>query len=411
MKVTFQGNPLTLEGTQVKVGDTAPDFTVVDNDLNPFKLSDTKGKRVFLTVPSLDTPVCDTEVRRFNQEAAKLGDVTIYTISMDLPFAQGRWCGGAEIDKVKTVSDYKDREFGKNYGVYIKELGLLSRAVFVIDENNKIVYVEYLNEVTEEPDYDKALDLFKRMQYFMETPGILPPKYLDTLPMKGHSITMILINVASRIRQAIQDESFNGQIDASIAQLRKDFMHPEFKALLETVGPHGEFIDSNMGRTINPGHCIETAWFLLEEAKYRNWDKDITELALTILDWSWEWGWDKEFGGIINFKDCKNLPPQDYSQDMKFWWPQTEAIIATLYAYLATGNEKYLDMHKQISDWTYTHFPDKECGEWFGYLHRDGTPAQMAKGNLFKGPFHIPRMMIKGYTLCKEILDNKKSHL
>ena len=173
----------------------------------------------------------------------------------------------------------------------------------------------------------KALDLFKRMQYFMETPGILPPKYLDTLPMKGHSITMILINVASRIRQAIQDESFNGQIDASIAQLRKDFMHPEFKALLETVGPHGEFIDSNMGRTINPGHCIETAWFLLEEAKYRNWDKDITELALTILDWSWEWGWDKEFGGIINFKDCKNLPPQDYSQDMKFWWPQTEAII------------------------------------------------------------------------------------
>ena len=121
----------------------------------------------------------------------------------------------------------------------------------------------------------KALDLFKRMQYFMETPGILPPKYLDTLPMKGHSITMILINVASRIRQAIQDESFNGQIDASIAQLRKDFMHPEFKALLETVGPHGEFIDSNMGRTINPGHCIETAWFLLEEAKYRNWDKDI----------------------------------------------------------------------------------------------------------------------------------------
>ena len=96
---------------------------------------------------------------------------------------------------------------------------------------------------------------------------------------------------------------------------------------------------------------------------------------------------------------------------MKFWWPQTEAIIATLYAYLATGNEKYLDMHKQISDWTYAHFPDKECGEWFGYLHRDGTPAQMAKGNLFKGPFHIPRMMIKGYTLCKEILDSKKSHL
>lgn len=256
----------------------------------------------------------------------------------------------------------------------------------------------------------KALDLFKRMQYFLNTPGLLAPKYLDTLPMKGHSITMILINVASRLREAIQDDSFRQQIDTSITQLRNDFIHPEFKALLETVGPNGEFIDSNMGRTINPGHCIETAWFLLEEAKYRNWDKDITELALTILDWSWEWGWDKECGGIINFKDCKNLPPQDYSQDMKFWWPQTEAIIATLYAYLASGNEKYLDMHKQISDWTYAHFPDNEYGEWFGYLHRDGTPAQMAKGNLFKGPFHIPRMMIKGYTLCNEILNTKKSH-
>ena len=161
MKVTFQGNPLTLEGTQVKVGDTAPDFTVVNNDLNPLKLSDTKGKRVFLTVPSLDTPVCDTEVRRFNQEASKLGDVTIYTISMDLPFAQARWCGGANIDKVITASDYKDREFGKNYGVYINELCLLSRAVFVVDENNKITYIEYLNEITDEPNYDKALEALK----------------------------------------------------------------------------------------------------------------------------------------------------------------------------------------------------------------------------------------------------------
>ena len=153
-----------------------------------------------------------------------------------------------------------------------------------------------------------------------------------------------------------------------------------------------------------PGHCIETAWFILEEAKYRNWDKELVDMALTILDWSWDWGWDKEYGGIINFRDCKNLPPQDYSQDMKFWWPQTEAIIATLYAYQATGNEKYLEMHKQISDWTYAHFPDKEYGEWYGYLHRDGTVAQPAKGNIFKGPFHIPRMMIRSYTLCEEIM-------
>lgn len=161
MKVTFQGAPLTLEGTQVKVGDTAPNFTVVGNDLNPVSLNDTKGKRVFLSVPSIDTAVCDMEVRKFNTEASKLNNVEVYTISMDLPFAQARWCGAAGIENVKTVSDYKDREFGKNYGVYINELGLLSRAVFVVDENNKVVYVEYLQEITEEPNYEAVLNALK----------------------------------------------------------------------------------------------------------------------------------------------------------------------------------------------------------------------------------------------------------
>lgn len=250
----------------------------------------------------------------------------------------------------------------------------------------------------------KALELFKRMQRFLSTPGFLEPKYLPTVQMRGHSITMILINTASRIRAAIADPVLDKQIDDSLYALQHYFIHPEFKALLETVGPKGEFIDTCNGRVINPGHCIETSWFILEEARYRNWDKNLVELALRILDWSWEWGWDKEYGGIINFRDCRNFPPQDYSQDMKFWWPQTEAIIATLYAYRATGDEKYLEMHRQISDWTYSHFPDHEYGEWYGYLHRDGTVAQSAKGNLFKGPFHIPRMMICGYSLCQEML-------
>ena len=254
---------------------------------------------------------------------------------------------------------------------------------------------------------EKALDLFKRIQGFVTTPGVLEPKYLPSLEAQGHSITMILINTASRIRAVIDDPALTRQIDDSIAALTRYFIHPEFKALLEMVGPNGEFIDTCNGRVINPGHCIETSWFILEEAKCRNWDKELVELALTILDWSWEWGWDKEFGGIINFRDCRNLPCQDYSQDMKFWWPQTEAIIATLYAYQATGNPKYLEMHKQVSDWTYAHFPDREYGEWYGYLHRDGTVAQPAKGNIFKGPFHIPRMMVKGYMLCEELLSGK----
>lgn len=252
----------------------------------------------------------------------------------------------------------------------------------------------------------KALSLFKQILHFINTKGILEPKYCEGVEMQGHSITMILINTAARIREAIPAVELDEQISLSIETLQRYFIHPEFEALLETVGPNGEFIDTIIGRTINPGHCIETAWFLLEEAKYRGGDPQLTEVAVKILDWSWKWGWDKEYGGLINFRDCKGLPVQDYSQDMKFWWPQTEAIIATLYAYEATGEERFLHMHQLVSDWTYAHFPDAEYGEWYGYLHRDGTVAQPAKGNIFKGPFHIPRMMIKGFMLCRDMMQS-----
>lgn len=254
---------------------------------------------------------------------------------------------------------------------------------------------------------EKALRLFKATLRFINTPGVLEPKYLPTQPARGHSITMILINTAACVRRAIADPILDEQIERSIQEL-KLFIHPEYKALLEMVGPNGELIDTMAGRVINPGHCIETSWFLLEEAKYRGWDKDLTKMALEILDWSWGWGWDNEFGGIINFRDCKGFPAQDYSQDMKFWWPQTEAVIASLYAYEATGDERFLQMHSLANDWTYEHLPDHAYGEWFGYLHRDGTVAQPAKGNLFKGPFHIPRMLIKSSMLIDNILNDKK---
>lgn len=161
MKITFNGDPVTLVGEQVKVGDTAPDFLVVDNTLKDLILSDTKGKRIFVTVPSLDTSVCDMEVRKFNEEASKLEDVTVYVVSMDLPFAQVRWCGNAGVDRVKTVSDYKQKSFGKNYGALIEEFCFLTRAIFVVDENNKITYVEYCKDVINEPDYESALNAVK----------------------------------------------------------------------------------------------------------------------------------------------------------------------------------------------------------------------------------------------------------
>ncbi|MGC5326712.1 thiol peroxidase [Brevibacillus sp. SYSU BS000544] len=156
--ITFKGNPVTLVGNEVKVGDQAPDFTVLANNLTPVTLNDSKGTvRVISVVPSLDTGVCDQQTRRFNEEAAKLDGVTILTVSVDLPFAQSRWCGAAGIDKVQTLSDHRDLSFGTAYGVVIKELRLLARAVFVVDANDKVVHVEYVNEVTTHPDYEAAI--------------------------------------------------------------------------------------------------------------------------------------------------------------------------------------------------------------------------------------------------------------
>ncbi len=163
--ITRRGNPLTLMGDELRVGDAAPEFVVLDNDLSPVTLSSFRGKVCIISsVPSLDTPVCDTETRRFNEEAGKLGDeVVILTVSMDLPFAQKRWCGLAGVDKVTTLSDHRDAAFGKAYGVLIKELRLLARAVFVVDREGRIQYIQLVKELTEEPNYEAVLDAVKKV--------------------------------------------------------------------------------------------------------------------------------------------------------------------------------------------------------------------------------------------------------
>jgi len=163
--ITMKGNPLTLLGKQPKVGEQAPDFEVLDNDLSPVRLSSFRGKLcVIASVPSLDTPVCDMETRRFNEEAGILGpDVAILTISMDLPFAQKRWCGAAGVDKVTTLSDHLSASFGEAYGVLIKELRLLARAVFVVDGDGVVQYDQIVKEVTAEPDYEDVLGALKKL--------------------------------------------------------------------------------------------------------------------------------------------------------------------------------------------------------------------------------------------------------
>lgn len=248
----------------------------------------------------------------------------------------------------------------------------------------------------------KSLEIFRHIRYMLGTPGILEPKGYQA--GRGHSITMILINVALVLKQVCNDPILDEQIRSSVTDIEKYHMHPEFECILESVNPDGSLIDTCEGRIINPGHGIETAWFLIQASEQLG-EPHYAELGVKVFDWQYKWGWDEEFGGVINFRDCRNFPCQDYAQDMKFWWPQCETIIASLYCYKVTGDGKYLEIHRKANEWAKAHLVDPEYPEWFGYLHRDGSVAQPAKGNLFKGPFHIPRMLTIASILCKEILE------
>ena len=174
---------------------------------------------------------------------------------------------------------------------------------------------------------------------------------------------------------------------------------------METVALDGSRLNHLKGRTLNPGHAIEAAWFILEEARYRMKDKALCHLGTQMLKWMWDRGWDAEWGGIRYFADVDGNPLEDPLSDMKFWWPQNETIIATLLAHLLTGDEQYARMHQQINDWAYARFPDPEFGEWFSYLNRDGSVAVPTKGSIWKGPFHLPRMQWKCWQLCEQALD------
>lgn len=248
---------------------------------------------------------------------------------------------------------------------------------------------------------EESRTVFGKCIDFASIPGMVTPKYTNTRPSKGIGVPMIMINTAQELRAAIGDDRCDIWIDKWINEIEQDFVKHDIRCVMEQVSPEGNIIDHIDGRTLNPGHAIEGAWFILREAMHRKNDPHLIELGCNMLDYMWERGWDHEYGGIFYFKDVYNKPVQEYWHDMKFWWPHNETIIATLLAYLLTGNEKYAQWHKMVHDYSYTHFHDPVHGEWFGYLHRDGSIAQTAKGNLFKGPFHLPRQE----WYCAQILD------
>jgi N-acylglucosamine 2-epimerase len=249
-----------------------------------------------------------------------------------------------------------------------------------------------------------AIECWRNYLRYSFTPGVMQPKHEPTRPMQGIGAHMIGIATAQELRAALgeiecEGLDFTGWIDHSLAAILQHFFKPELGALMEVVGPEGEILDHIDGRTLNPGHAIECAWFIMHEGQLRG-DAELIQLGARILDCMWERGWDREHGGLLYFADVHGRPVQEYWHDMKFWWPHCEAIIASALAWKLTGQQRYAAMHEQVHDWSFNHFPDPEHGEWYGYLRRDGSPTQRAKGNMFKGPFHLPRML----WYCSELL-------
>lgn len=250
----------------------------------------------------------------------------------------------------------------------------------------------------------QARDLFSRCLQYADGSLPLPEKFTATRPVKGIGVPMIMLNTAQQLRDTVGDPRCDTVIDHCIREIETYFVKDDIRCVMEQVSPAGEIIDHIDERTLTPGHAIEGAWFILAEARHRNNDPRLIDLGCRMLDYMWERGWDQQYGGIFYFRDVYHKPVQQYWQDMKFWWPHNETIIATLLAYTLTGHEKYKQWHELVHTYSYRHFHDPQAGEWFGYLHRDGRVAQTAKGNLFKGPFHLPRQEWFCMQLIKDCL-------
>ena len=284
---------------------------------------------------------------------------------------------------------------------------VIKRLRYFFSETFAIIGFAAYSRITGKEEYKKkALELFDFVEKLRTSKGILIPKFNPEVePSISFGGPMILLNVLSELRAACLEDSekINRSMAGLLEEVEKYFVRDDLKVVLEQCAPDGRFLKEHYeGRLLNPGHAIEGAWFIMNEGLASD-DRHLIDLGLKMLDWMWSVGWDEECGGgIIQYRDAIGLPVSEYHQDMKFWWPQCEAAIATLMAYSITKENKWLCRFEMVDEYIEARFPDREYGEWFGYFHRDGSLATRIKGNLYKGPFHVPRMYMK----CIEILDS-----
>ncbi len=283
---------------------------------------------------------------------------------------------------------------------------LRKRRYFFSESFLVVGFAEYYLISENSEDLALAREYFKFMYDMYDDPKndpfiITPKENAEVRNLHSNANPMVLVSAAQTLLRIDSDNAdyYNKTIDRVIADMLSLHYKSEHKCVLENVGLDGSILDNPTGRTINPGHCIENSWFLMNRAVNTN-DNDLLQKSLNILRWSLELGWDQEYGGMFYFRDLYNRPCEQLEHDMKLWWVHNECLIATLAAYNITGDKYFEDWYNKLHNYIFSHFPDKEYGEWYGYLHRDGTVSHTQKGSLWKGPYHLPRCMM----LCEKIL-------
>ena len=365
-------------------------------DVVPFRLRHGVDRQHGGLISALgrDGTVLDTDKAIWIQGRATWMFATLYRTLRPQP----EWLAAAQSCQ-DFLRQHGQREDGKYWFTVTGDGQPLRMRRYVYSEAFAAIAHAAMFAVTGDPaDRDTALAAFAMFAEWSFTDGIMPAKVEpNTRPMQGLGPHMIAIGTAQELRSLIGEVEVGGRscsawIDHSINEIERCFWHPELDALLEVARPDGGVMEHFDGRLLNPGHAIECAWFVLRESRHRN-STALQQLGTAILDATWRRGWDDEHGGLFCYRDLRGLPVQDYCHDMKLWWPHNEAEIATLLAYRMTGKRRYAEWHQQVHDWSFGHFADPEHGEWYGYLHRDGRVSTELKGNQWKGPFHLPRML------------------
>jgi N-acylglucosamine 2-epimerase len=277
---------------------------------------------------------------------------------------------------------------------------LVKRRYFFTETFGAIACAQYAKASGDEAAFQRAKDTYRLIVDLARHPDRLTPKVNPaTRRTIAHAIPMILLTTSQEFRLVDSDALYDEVAAAACDDILNRFVKPDKRALFETLNEDGSLmLDTAQGRVINPGHAIESAWLLMQEGRLHQ-DNTLIQRGLDVMRWSVDIGWDSEYGGLLYFVDYEGKPPTQLEWDQKLWWPHTEALYALLLGHHLTGDAEWEEWFEKVHAWTFSHFPDHEFGEWFGYLHRDGSVLTPLKGSTWKGPYHLPRALLFCYRL------------